>query len=286
MPGSGVSGRNKPSESSYCRIYAVVRSIPTGRVATYGQIATLAGLPGHARQVGYALNALPEGHDVPWHRVINAKGQISTRSERGFDDLQRVLLEAEDVVFDAKERVSLEEFGWRPDSRHRQCVLFDWGDTVMRVFPEYSGPMDSWPRTEAIPGISKAVTEIRRDALVCLATNAADSDEPAIRRALDRAGLDVLFDRVFCFEVVGARKPSQAFFRHIIQALDLDSSSVFMVGDDFESDVLGANASGIPAVWLNRGMQEDRQGALHTAVSSLDSLVDALESLGFCRSRV
>ena len=103
--------------SSYGRIYSVVRSIPPGRVATYGQIAILAGLPGHARQVGYALNALPENHDVPWHRVINAKGRISLRSESGYEDLQRRLLEAEGVSFDASERVSLSKFGWRPGAK-------------------------------------------------------------------------------------------------------------------------------------------------------------------------
>jgi O-6-methylguanine DNA methyltransferase len=59
------------------RIYDVVRRIPKGRVATYGQVAALAGLPRHARQVGYALHVLPESSKVPWHRVINAKGEVS-----------------------------------------------------------------------------------------------------------------------------------------------------------------------------------------------------------------
>lgn len=106
-----------PSATSYSRIYTVVRRIPAGRVATYGQIAILAGLPGHARQVGYALHALSEHHDVPWHRVINAQGRISLRGERGYDDLQRRLLEAEGVVFDSNDRVSLSEFGWNPRSK-------------------------------------------------------------------------------------------------------------------------------------------------------------------------
>ncbi len=68
---------------TYARIYAVVRRIPRGRVATYGQIAELAGLPGHARQVGYALHALPDGTAVPWHRVLNARGALSLRRSPG-----------------------------------------------------------------------------------------------------------------------------------------------------------------------------------------------------------
>lgn len=100
----------------YERIYAVVRDIPPGRIATYGQVAALAGLPGHARQVGYALHALPEGldDDVPWHRVINAKGEISARSDPGSEPLQQVMLEEEGVVFNANGRVSLKRFRWDP----------------------------------------------------------------------------------------------------------------------------------------------------------------------------
>ena len=91
----------------------MVRRIPKGRVATYGQIAELAGLAGHARQVGYALHALPDDSRVPWHRVINAKGEISLRGDFG-PRMQRKLLEAEGVELDAKGRVSLKRFRWRP----------------------------------------------------------------------------------------------------------------------------------------------------------------------------
>ena len=77
----------------YSNIYSVVRRIPRGRVATYGQVAGLAGRPGHARQVGYALHALTPDSGVPWHRVINAQGGVSPRSEPGFDAIQRTILE-------------------------------------------------------------------------------------------------------------------------------------------------------------------------------------------------
>jgi methylated-DNA-protein-cysteine methyltransferase related protein len=101
-------------DSSYQRIYAVIRRIPKGRVATYGQIAQMAGLPRQARQVGYALSALPEGQDVPWHRVINAKGEISFRAEPHFGDIQRSRLEKEGVVFNGKNQTSLVRFQWKP----------------------------------------------------------------------------------------------------------------------------------------------------------------------------
>ena|SRR2546425_7783842 len=101
----------------YRRIYAVVRRIPRGRIATYGQIAQLAGLGGHARQVGYALHALDAGDRLPWHRVLNAQGRASPRAEPGGDRVQRALLEREGVRFDAAGRADLARFGWRPRAR-------------------------------------------------------------------------------------------------------------------------------------------------------------------------
>lgn len=98
---------------TYQRIYRVVRRIPRGRVATYGQVARLAGLPGQARLVGYALAALPDDADVPWHRVVNARGGISPRADSGWGDAQRALLEAERVKF-AGDTLSLARCQWRP----------------------------------------------------------------------------------------------------------------------------------------------------------------------------
>ena len=99
---------------TYARIYEVIRRIPRGRVATYGQIAVLAGLAGHARQVGYALAALPDTTALPWHRVINARGEVSRRRKPGAELSQRMLLEREGVLFDARGRVKLDRVGWRP----------------------------------------------------------------------------------------------------------------------------------------------------------------------------
>ncbi|MFC1618976.1 MGMT family protein [Candidatus Neomarinimicrobiota bacterium] len=100
------------SSSLHQRIYIMVRYIPSGRVATYGQVASLAGLPGHARLVGYALHNLPDDSDVPWHRVVNAGGGISLDREYGGGILQRSLLEAEGIRFDAHGKIDLSTFGW------------------------------------------------------------------------------------------------------------------------------------------------------------------------------
>jgi methylated-DNA-protein-cysteine methyltransferase-like protein len=97
----------------YARIWSVVRRIPRGRVATYGQIAELAGLPGHARQVGYALHNLPPRSKLPWHRVLNARGEVSPRTSGDSHELQRLLLEAEGVVFDLAGRLDLAVYRWK-----------------------------------------------------------------------------------------------------------------------------------------------------------------------------
>ncbi|MCX6094515.1 MAG: MGMT family protein [Candidatus Bipolaricaulota bacterium] len=94
----------------YERIYEVTKRIPRGQVATYGQIAQLVGMPKAARQVGYAMAALGRGAprpDVPWHRVVNAKGESSIGGE------QIECLKAEGVAFDANGRIDLRRFGWQ-----------------------------------------------------------------------------------------------------------------------------------------------------------------------------
>lgn len=109
---------NPGPHGKHALIYDVVRMIPHGCVATYGQVAMLAGLPGHARLAGYAMFNLPEeiADEVPWHRVINSRGEISySESRQGNDFKQRELLEAEGVVFDERGRINLRRFGWRPD---------------------------------------------------------------------------------------------------------------------------------------------------------------------------
>ena len=108
--------RRRPG--TYERIWSVVRRIPPGRVATYGQVARAAGFPDQPRLAGYALHALPTGSPVPWHRVVNARGRISLSTLDGEYALQRAMLEAEGVEF-AGERIDLARQGWKRGTRGR-----------------------------------------------------------------------------------------------------------------------------------------------------------------------
>jgi methylated-DNA-protein-cysteine methyltransferase-like protein len=104
---------------SYQAIYRAVRRIPRGKVATYGQVAAIAGLGRGARQVGYAMHALPTGTAVPWHRVVNARGEISRRASGEGELDQRLRLEAEGVRFSWRGRIDLRRHGWQPARSRR-----------------------------------------------------------------------------------------------------------------------------------------------------------------------
>ena len=95
------------------KIYRIVRRIPRGRVLSYGAVAALAGRPRAARAVGAALSALEEGHDVPWWRVINHSGRITSPRIHHIATLQRSLLEEEGVAFRG-DRVDMRERAWQP----------------------------------------------------------------------------------------------------------------------------------------------------------------------------
>ena len=104
----------KQSDELAKQILSVIQLIPQGKVASYGQIAKLAGLPRHARLVGYVLKHLDAISTVPWHRVVNAQGKISTqRCNENSENIQQLKLAAENV-FMVNGRISLKQYQWLP----------------------------------------------------------------------------------------------------------------------------------------------------------------------------
>ena len=94
------------------KIWQIVFNIPRGKVASYGQVAKLAELPGYARYVGFVMKSLPAGTRLPWHRVINSQGTLSFKKGSPQYKTQKSRLEAEGVVF-IKGKISLKEYGWK-----------------------------------------------------------------------------------------------------------------------------------------------------------------------------
>ena len=107
---AGVLSSKQPAGQTRDRIYQVVRTVPVGQVATYGQIATIVECT--PRQVGYALAALEPGSNTPWQRIINREGRISIRSDGQPDAEQRSRLQREGVVFDIRGAIDLAVYGW------------------------------------------------------------------------------------------------------------------------------------------------------------------------------
>jgi methylated-DNA-protein-cysteine methyltransferase-like protein len=107
------------------QVYELVSQIPRGKVATYGQIAKMLGAPRAARTVGWALHDLPEGRDIPWQRVVNAKGAVSFPPGSQGAAVQRALLEGEGVVFDGQGLINLKVFGWGGLNPVEVLYLFD-----------------------------------------------------------------------------------------------------------------------------------------------------------------
>ena len=158
-------------------------------------------------------------------------------------------------------------------------VLFDWGDTVMRDYPERTTPMVEWKTVEGIEGIADVLEYLHSSGRrIVLATSAAISDESQIHGALARAGLDRYFSHIYCFKNTNLPK-GEAFYRHVLNDLAIPASATLMVGDSFEKDVLAPNVVSIFAVWFNSRSEEIRKSELHVTVHSMMELLTFIESL-------
>ncbi|MDH4222204.1 MAG: MGMT family protein [candidate division Zixibacteria bacterium] len=95
------------------RIITLIKNIPEGKVATYGQIATMAGNPQATRLVVWTLNSCSQKEKLPWHRVINSKGRISLKPGQGYE-LQKMLLQKDGIKFEEDDSIDLEKYLWSP----------------------------------------------------------------------------------------------------------------------------------------------------------------------------
>ncbi len=161
-------------------------------------------------------------------------------------------------------------------ARDHRCLLFDWGDTLMRDITEFDGPMATWPRVQVIPYAHEILRELRPSWTICLATNATASSESDIWAALRRVSLDEVVDKIYCFRRIGYKKPALEFFTYILNDLRMNSAQVIMIGDAFETDVRGANQAGIRAIWFNERSAESRHGLMYDTIHTLRELPQAL----------
>ena len=154
-------------------------------------------------------------------------------------------------------------------------IIFDWGNTVMQDFPEFSGPMVTWPHVKAMPGIHRALRELAPVYRLVLATNAYDSDADQVRAALKRSKLDGYFKLIVTSRELGVTKPDPWFFDNVLIAMNTMPYRAVMVGDNFRTDIVGAKYAGLWAVWYNPAGAESPPDVPFSA----DAQVRSLEEL-------
>jgi putative nucleotidyltransferase with HDIG domain len=152
-------------------------------------------------------------------------------------------------------------------------LVFDWGDTLMVNFPGQMGPMADWPVVAAVEGAAAALASLSSRYTCVLATNASDSRSREVRMALARVGLDAYFKAIFTSGELGFRKPEADFFRGLQKALGRDPDTIVMIGDDFHSDMLGAQMAGWRSLWYNPG-HKTAPGLLPTHDAEVMRLAD------------
>ena len=160
-----------------------------------------------------------------------------------------------------------------------RAIIFDLGDTVMRDYPEYPGPMAYWPKVEAVSGIEKALQQLQKDFTCCLASNALDSDAGLMGIALSRVNLRRYFQYLFTSRELGFKKPDPAFYREILRTLQLKPEDCIAVGNDYEKDIVPAKSVGMHTVWFSTHPGSRVAPCADYSITTMDELVAVIEKL-------
>jgi putative hydrolase of the HAD superfamily len=162
-------------------------------------------------------------------------------------------------------------------------LVFDWGDTIMRNFLQFDGPMTDWPTVAAMPGITQALSDLKGKYRMVVATNATESDASQVKEALGRIGLDVFFDDVYTSFELNCRKPDICFFRALEKRLNESPAHLVLIGDDFCTDIIGADRAGWRSIWYNPNNQPCiAHCPIHDGeIDRLDTLPAVLDQLSY-----
>lgn len=154
-------------------------------------------------------------------------------------------------------------------TRKIKVIVFDWGDTLMRDFLEFKGPMAYWEKVEIIPGVKKALEIISSHYICCVASNAGDSSAEIMELALNRVNIDKYFNHLFTSRELEVSKPNPDFFKQIVNKLKLKPDECIFVGNDYEKDIVPAKAVGLYTVLFS---EEDKSGTFTDADYSIHSM--------------
>ena len=158
-----------------------------------------------------------------------------------------------------------------------KALIFDWGDTVMKDFQEFSGPMAEWPHVEIVPGIEETLQALHEEYIICLATNAGASDALLVRKALERAHIDHYFTEIFTSKELGYHKPQVEFFESILRKLNLSAKECVMIGNDYMKDIVAAKEVGLQTIYLTEDVGEYEYA--NAVIRSMDELEKGIAQL-------
>jgi FMN phosphatase YigB (HAD superfamily) len=161
---------------------------------------------------------------------------------------------------------------------NERVVIFDWGDTVMRDFPQFRGPMVFWPQVEVTEGIAESLPEIHRHFSICIASNAGDSDAMLMAQALERVELRGYFDYLYTSKELGYTKPSPKFFREIVDRITVGPEQCVMVGNDYEKDIIPAKMIGMKTILYQKKLSS-RTPFADATIQSMYRLLQCLKDL-------
>jgi len=132
-----------------------------------------------------------------------------------------------------------------------KAIIFDWGDTLMRDFKQYSGPMAYWEKVELIEGVESLLKSLYKKFTLCVATNAGDSDTSLMIKALERGNIKHYFKYFFSSKDLGHSKPNPLFFKTIASKMNIAPQDCLMIGNDYNKDIEGALFIGMKTIYFN-----------------------------------
>jgi len=160
-----------------------------------------------------------------------------------------------------------------------KALIFDWGDTVMRDFPELKTPMFTWEHVEYIPDVEQALAALKGRFTMVIATNAGQSDTAAMIKALQRVGADKYFHYFFSSKDLGFEKPDVRFFTTIDQTIHIKPDECIMIGNLYEKDIIGAKDAGMKTILFDEKSSKLAFPKADRLIDSMKLLVDAVRRL-------
>jgi HAD superfamily hydrolase (TIGR01509 family) len=159
-----------------------------------------------------------------------------------------------------------------------KALIFDWGNTVMRDFPECPGPMASWEHVEWIPFAEQALKELHQKYICCIASNAGFSDTTLMIDALKRVGAEKYFKHFFTSLDLGFEKPDIRFFTAICMHNGIEPDDCIMIGNDYKKDIEGAKKIGMTTVFFNENNDQGNFPDADYIIQSMQELISLLKN--------